>query len=51
MNEDDKKIAILKGLKNIPPGSRMLQVSTPVAWLIYIELSPVHCYYIAVDKK
>ncbi|UCH12494.1 MAG: hypothetical protein JSW18_00670 [Candidatus Omnitrophota bacterium] len=47
----DKNSKILNGLQNIPPGSRIMQISTPVAWLIYVELSPAHCYYITVDKK
>jgi len=51
MNEKNKNTAILKELQDIPRGSRILQISTPVAWLIYVELSPVHCYYITVDKK
>ena len=51
MNQNDKNRKILQGLMNIPSGSRILQVSTPVAWLIYVEYSPVHCYYIAVDKR
>ena len=50
MNEKDKG-HILKGVNNIPPGARMLQISTPIAWLIYVEISPAHCYYITVDKK
>ena len=46
-----KNIKILQGLKNIPPGARILKVSTPVAWLVYVEMTPAHCYYITVDKK
>ncbi len=49
MNNENSKI--LKGLQNIPPGARILKVSTPVAWLIYVEISPAHCYYVTVDKK
>ncbi len=48
---NNKNTVILKGLQSIPPGTRILQISTPVAWLIYVETSPVHCYYITVDKK
>ncbi len=48
---NNKNTAILKDLQDIPSGSRILQISTPVAWLIYVETSPVHCYYITVDKK
>ncbi len=44
-------IKMLERLGNIPQGSRVLQVGTPLAWLIYVEFSPVHCYYIVVDKK
>ncbi|MFH0733020.1 MAG: hypothetical protein V2A72_08945 [Candidatus Omnitrophota bacterium] len=50
MGKRDKH-SILKGLQHIPPGSRILQVNTPAARLIYVEVSPVHCYYITVDKK
>lgn len=51
MEEKNKRTAILEGLAKIPQGTRILHLSTPNAWLIYIEISPSHCYYIAVERK
>jgi len=48
---NDDNVKMLERLGSIPHGSRVLQVGTAFAWLIYIEFSNRHCYYIVVDKR
>lgn len=51
MKGQDKNIAALERLKDIPHHSRILQIDIPGVSLFYIELSAMHHYYIMVERK
>lgn len=50
MKENNKNIMMLKELNGILSSSRMLCVDTPLKYLVYVEASGAHSYYIVVDK-